>query len=419
MLASPGEGDILSSPVTVSTKALKSSKGLKLFKEKIKKSLLKVPEKDDVKIEEDANAEDAEISVVKCLPKGSKVKFTFVPADTTETEKPTAKKYSCSLCKKIFLTRAGFDTHVMKDHKNARPVISPSGSPAPAVKKLICSYCKQMFSNRPDFMQHMADDHPDVSSSGNSSALSGNSSSKITKSPSMHTGKRKSVATIKHPCTSCNRKFLDLTDLEEHQKAEHSFPCPTCSVISTSKSKLVEHKKAEHTLTCSSCSKKFTGVAELEHHKKSEHNFQCPNCTVISSSKSALAEHKRNEHTFKCMKCPVTFEVKKCLEEHLIVEHYFKCEDCDIVFESRKSIQDHNISEHTFRCGECQEVFYTEERQVAHVKEEHQSCEVCEDEFSWADADHRCYYTKKGISPPSERVIEQNLYQGYFFSSRD
>jgi len=249
--------------------SVKNNKSLKLSKNKVKKS---------IKVE----TEDSEISVVKCLPKGTNVKFTFVP-DYPSSGKQTAKKYSCSLCKKIFLTRAGFDTHVMKDHKNARPVLTSSGSPAPAAKKLICS----------------------------------------------------------------------------------------------------------------------------------------PLTVSAGSRKSKLLEHRKPDHPFKCMKCNARFEVRKSLEEHLIVEHYFKCEDCDIVFESRKSMNLHNEAAHTFKCVECAETFTTEEKSSAHLKTTHQSCDTCEDEFSWAEADHSCYYTKNGISPKSERVIEQNLYQGYFFYSRD
>ena len=130
-------------------------------------------------------------------------------------------------------------------------------------------------------------------------------------------------------------------------------------------------------------------------------------------------DHKKNEHSFKCVKCTANFEVRKSLEEHIVVEHYFKCEECDIVYESRESMEDHNEEAHTFRCVECAETFYTEERCAEHVKSSHPSCETCEDEFSWAEADHSCYYTKNGASPLSERVIEQNLYQGYFFYSRD
>jgi len=523
-------------------KSPESLKGLKLFKEKVKRSLLKVSARDeinigsgeenhsdetdnieppessaenDIKIDcdddfemtderadvpvttNDQRNEETEISVVKCLPKGTKVKFTFVP-ETPETEKPTAKKYSCSLCKKIFLTRTGFDTHVVKDHKNARPVVSSSGKTEPPVKKLICSYCKQIFLNRTNFMRHIEQKHSKESKSEkNKVSTSGVSAKSVNRSfgnvtisvaqsntPSISTpgaskanmdmqdglqtnkgtsGRliiskekkavskeekksllMKSPAIVKHPCQYCNRKFSELEDLESHKQFEHSFPCSFCTEVLPTKSKLAEHRRDSHNFVCNSCNKKFMRQTELEEHKRFEHFFPCPNCEVILTSKNNLLAHKKKEHSIKCMKCPATFdasknleehvkkehyfkcmkcpskfEVKKGLEEHLVVEHYFHCEYCDMVYESRKSFQTHNELEHTFPCGECKEVFLTVELCSAHLKEKHQSCDDCMDEFSWPDLEHRCFFTKNNITPPSERVIEQNLYRGWFFNSTD
>ena len=68
-----------------------------------------------------------------------------------------------------------------------------------------------------------------------------------------------------------------------------------------------------------------------------------------------------------------------------------------------------------FKCEVCENVYSSEEDYNAHMKSEHQGCEECEDEFYWPDAEHECYYTETGVSPPNNRVIEQNLYQGYFY----
>jgi len=523
-------------------KAIESMRGLKLFKEKVKKSLLKVAAKDEIDIDSDNDdngaveesndkkldtndeiqnesesdfeitdendevtettddqhtLEESEISVVKCLPKGTKVKFTFVP-ETPETEKPTAKKYSCSLCKKIFLTRAGFDTHVVKDHKNARPVLSSSGKAVPPVKKLICSHCKQVFLNKTNYMRHVEQEHPEEGKSeenkspppvlssesgkrsfgkltisvaqkktpaiispavinkpiesikeqvkGNLGGISIKELKKtpVIKAPVIKPPVIKAPVIIKHPCKFCNRKFTDLDDMESHKQFEHSFPCTFCPEVLPTKSKLAEHKRDSHNFACKHCNKKFVRQTELEEHNRFEHFFQCPDCEKILTSKTSLVAHKKKEHSIKCMKCPATFEVyksledhvkkehyfkcmkcsakflaKKSLEEHIIIEHYFKCEHCDIVYETRKSFQSHNESEHTFPCGECQEIFLTVELCSAHLREKHQSCEDCEDEFSWPGPEHRCFFTKNKITPPSERVIEQNLYRGWFFNSTD
>ena len=147
--------------------------------------------------------------------------------------------------------------------------------------------------------------------------------------------------------------------------------------------------------------------------------YSCGRCPEAFATQQNLDEHKVSAHTFKCMKCPKLFEIKKDLQEHLIVEHYFKCEECDLVFDSKSKMSDHNDKEHTFRCNECAQIFTSEAKRSDHIKSAHQTCDTCEDEFSWAEPDHSCYYTRTNTRPSTDRVIVQRLYQGYFFTSSE
>ena len=69
--------------------------------------------------------------------------------------------------------------------------------------------------------------------------------------------------------------------------------------------------------------------------------------------------------------------------------------------------------EHYFKCKECDDAFETTEARESHMDEKHSSCEVCEDEFTWAEEGHSCYYTINDIRPTKERVQVQNLYFDY------
>merc|ERR1712168_343956 len=94
------------------------------------------------------------------------------------------------------------------------------------------------------------------------------------------TVQNKTPAIIKHPCMFCNRKFLQLDDLESHKQFEHSFPCNYCPEVMPTKSKLMGHVKDQHNISCKNCNKKFVRQAELEEHKRFEHFFQCPHCVM-------------------------------------------------------------------------------------------------------------------------------------------
>ena len=61
----------------------------------------------------------------------------------------------------------------------------------------------------------------------------------------------------------------------------------------------------------------------------------------------------------------------------------------------------------------CEDTFELEESLVNHEKKKCSSCETCEDELSWAEQGHSCYYIKNNIRPTKERAQVQNLYFDY------
>ena len=55
-----------------------------------------------------------------------------------------------------------------------------------------------------------------------------------------------------------------------------------------------------------------------------------------------------------------------------------------------------NAGPKLYRCFECDAAFDTKSNLETHVREGHKDkfCDECEDDFSWPDSSHDCYYTR-------------------------
>ena len=53
------------------------------------------------------------------------------------------------------------------------------------------------------------------------------------------------------------------------------------------------------------------------------------------------------------------------------------------------------LSKNTFSCTKCSKMFETKHELEEHTEDDHErSCAECEDDFSWPDPSHECYFTK-------------------------
>ena len=102
---------------------------------------------------------------------------------------------------------------------------------------------------------------------------------------------------------------------------------------------------------------------------------------------------------FKCKKCKATLATKEALGTHTTVAHMFKCQKCGSLFEQKFLLEKHFRASHMFKCTMCPQILESTAALASHETAKHQSCEVCEDEFSWAEASHSCYYTRNNIKP--------------------
>ena len=62
---------------------------------------------------------------------------------------------------------------------------------------------------------------------------------------------------------------------------------------------------------------------------------------------------------------------------------------------STKSYSRITLPRETFPCQQCSKKFETKSKLNEHVDDDHErSCAECEDDFSWPDPSHECYFTK-------------------------
>jgi len=231
------------------------------------------------------------------------------------------------------------DVKTKKQSINVKPQNQSSS------KKMLCSLCKRVFLTRVEFSNHMAKDHK----------------------------KGKSKTAELAECTKCDKTFSKKTTLNDHMKTDHCHKCAKCRQSFDTKDSLSKHMRS--------------------------HFIKCDKCNFAGESKQKVLEHKKTEHNFKCSKCRQAFDFKDKLENHVRANHFFKCGKCNVVFDAKSLQEAHNKKFHYFPCTSCDKVFDMKQRLMTHDKTFHHSCDVCEDEFSWPEPGHSCYYTKNNIRP--------------------
>jgi len=158
---------------------------------------------------------------------------------------------------------------------------------------------------------------------------------------------------------------------------------------------------------CKKCQENFKTSAQLGGHKCWA---ECEKCSKTFTTKFKSEKHRLDEHTFKCNKCRHMTDSKENLGAHMDAEHSHFCDKCGSVFDSKPLLANHVVKEHSFKCGYCTKLLDSEEAVQVHEKADHATCDMCEDEFTWVETTHTCYFTKNSVGPRSGRVIVQNMY---------
>ena len=259
--------------------------------------------------------------------------------------------FKCDECEEAFKNK-----HILADHvKEKHP-------------KNKCEECDSLFSIRNDLYKHIRESHPAIK------------------------------------CEECESSFSTRTLLQKHKKDEHpGHECNICHDMLPTKISLKKHTKDLHYMSCFKCISKFKSEEDLERHMKSRHEVSCNKCEKRFDNKVDFLAHKEEYHTYSCTveTCKQIFDDVQRLDKHVVDSHNLKCPHCPEHLETRQSLHQHVQSLHGHVCPDCPLTFQTRALMVAHLKAEHQTCAECEDEFSWAEADHECYYTRSGVRPGS------------------
>ena len=192
-------------------------------------------------------------------------------------------------------------------------------------------------------------------------------------------------------------------------KPVESHKCEDCGKNFTAISKLNTHKLAVHRETCKKCKEKFDSKELLAMHEI-DHMIKCKHCHEMFDTDDEHKEHLDKSHKIICSKCDKFYYTNEDVEKHERVDHHNPCYKCNVILDSKKELNEHIQILHTFPCEYCKFKADDKEKLEEHEDDVHKKCEECEDEFTWVEPHHKCYFTDKNISPKSGRVIVQNMY---------
>ena len=241
-------------------------------------------------------------------------------------------------------------------NKTKNKNILQSGKKSPIIKKFICSKCKIDFSTKPEFREHYKQVH-------------------------------------------LNEATVADNDVSIKTKNKLQAKCETCDLALSNKKELLKHKKDLHYMNCFKCSAKFEKESQLDEHMNKRHTINCNKCDATFDNNAAYIIHRKEIHFFKCTHCDTCFPEKVKLDKHEIENHNLKCRYCTNKFIDKDLLKAHIVKAHSHRCTQCTSTFEEQSLLVKHEAKVHRSCEVCEDEFSWAEASHECYYTRNKLRP--------------------
>jgi len=335
------------------------------------------------------------------------------------------KQFSCTFCKKSFLTKRLCQLHEFKVHIEERTeeclkcgkLYKPSyidkhkALCLTKTQEFKCSLCAKLFKTALNLKHHMQ----------------------------LHSGERKYVCEVcqkcfvrpdhlrshllthsdekNFQCDQCDKSFRQKQGLRSHVKAVHlgikPFKCDICEKGHCSKQNLNRHQLV-HTgakpFHCAECGLSYYSVESLKHHNASQHpekegkllnrtkdkpiSANCSICGENFTSKSKFLYHVQNGHQqeVSCSVCSVTLKNENVLVKHLQTNHRltkdltkfeFECMPCDRVFKTKVMWVKHNHDNHGTEmknsCPECEEKFWTQGELRNHLKSHHAPTFDCDD----------------------------------------
>lgn len=276
---------------------------------------------------------------------------------------------TCQICHKISATKVHLKNHMQSKHPN--PSEDGSRHDLTSIKEYLCPYCQKSFYRRILLKKHIK---------------------RCTYAKRSKLKVNESFEEFK--CEACNKIFISLARLKEHQRYHPTYLCELCpemkfitslnliehireihpnhsdffcdvngcTSIVRSQSDLVIHKQMhtqnKYPPTCTICGEICNDKPRLLRHLNSYHKLDIPYfcgvCFIRISSTEELIEHTKTEHPLElkepntCQICAKVYSsvykvVDHCNKYHL---NYYVCKDCLVVFTNKEELDQHLLIPH-------------------------------------------------------------------------
>ena len=341
--------------------------------------------------------------------------------DITMSESKQIENNSCNVCNKNFTDKRGMHKHNREIHgirlrnrkkKNSVGKVKTETtvenvSESKQIENNCCRVCNKNFKDKKKMNKHNRQSHgirirnPYKTKSKDSD---NNTQVQMIKEVSSKFKFGKGIKISCQPNPESNKTenkniVVENENVSINKKNKLQVKCETCDLALQNKNELLKHRKNLHYMNCFKCSAKFEKESQLDEHMKKRHVVNCNKCEAIFDDKANYQIHRKEVHLFKCTHCGSCFDEKVKLDKHDIEYHNLKCRNCTNKFIDRDLLKAHIVKAHYHRCTECTSTFEEQSLLVKHEAKVHRSCEVCEDDFSWVEASHECYYTRNKLRP--------------------
>ena len=303
---------------------------------------------------------------------------------------------SCQICQKSFADKNELELHV-KTHKITMRAILPKPVDSGPISKLPrvqinsdlfqwCPNCDKGFTDLVSLRNHSMTQH------------------------NVNLG-----AQLRYECTNCSERFLEASELTQHQGHCHVHICKTCGKVFVDEFNLLEHLKVHRPdpkpFRCEDCGKSYTNhdyfKIHLNSHKVGKHTCTEPNCDKNYIAHQSLLKHIRDYHgkdqnepkipktnvvekekPHQCDICEKWFRTPKFLIEHKRThtgEKPYKCDTCGKTFAFINNFRRHermHRGEKPFKCDHCPKYFALKQVLERHIQTKHSAerpfeCHIC------------------------------------------
>ncbi|XP_013179507.1 PREDICTED: zinc finger protein 2-like [Papilio xuthus] len=354
------------------------------------------------------------------------------------------KLYSCAVCKKNYMQKKYFDSHLCVEDKSAGDgILSESSSSQPSraeqdeflVESSIqllhltnetrhaslqwrpCNSCSLLLMTEAEYTEHIDTRHPNMS-------LKCRHCNKMFETLTAARAHRARCSNVvrSYACLSCPQRFTREVFLNKHILSFHRghaasvqflsgpsnnglrYQCDICKQRFVKKASLTKHMR-HHTATknyeCNVCNKRFQRNDNLKSHMRvhgvggqSSATSLCLYCGRSFSCSSNFIVHMRRhtgEKPYKCDFCDKGFPRSSDLQCHRrshTGERPYLCQICDKGFARSNKLTRH-MRVHTgarpYKCSYCEKAFSQSNDLNLHVRrhtgDKPYVCEVCGDRF--------------------------------------